>query len=290
MSASCSPSSSRVSAGEVDAQRPHALELGQQRPQRVAPVELVGPVGGDEQERLVAERGGQEAQERARGRVGPVQVLDHQQDRRRAREPVEHGQQRLEHARLVAGAARALARLRRARAAASPARRGCRPAARRAPGRASRTSGRSAVTSGAYASSPSPSSTQSPLSTRVPSAAARRLQLAHEPALADAGLADHERERRLAGGGVGQRGLELRQLQRAPDEAGGGDAGRHALQDRRAGGSGQAAMRGRRCSAAWTIRSTSETLSVTNSVSTSKSETLPRSATGVRSQSSRPFQ
>ena len=44
------------------------------------------------------------------------------------------------------------------------------------------------------------------------------LQLGDEPALADARLADHERERRLAGGGVGQRGLELRQLQRAADE------------------------------------------------------------------------
>ena len=48
-----------------------------------------------------------------------------------------------------------------------------------------------------------------------PSAAARASQLGHEPALADARLADDERERRLPGGGVGERGLELRQLERA---------------------------------------------------------------------------
>ena len=110
--------------GEVDPQRPGALELGEQRPQRVAAVQLVGPVGRDHQQRLGAQRGGEEAQERARRGVRPVQVLDHQQDGRGARQPVEHGEQRLEHARLVARAAHALARRRRGRAAASPARRG----------------------------------------------------------------------------------------------------------------------------------------------------------------------
>ena len=96
---------------QVDPQRPDALELRQQRAQRVAPVQLVGPVGGDEQDRLVAERGGQEAQEGARRRVGPVQVLDHEQHRRVARQPVEHGEQRLEDASLVAAAAHPLASL-----------------------------------------------------------------------------------------------------------------------------------------------------------------------------------
>ena len=250
MSASCSPSSSRRERREVDAQRAHALELGQQRAQRVAPVQLVGPVGRDEQERLVAERGGEEAQERARRRVGPVQVLDHEQHRR--------GRARARRARRAAPRTRAPGRRRRARARAAPPRPGQQRrelgadvgrAARRAPGRASRTSGRSAVTSGAYASSPSPSSTQSPLSTRVPSAAARASQLGHEPALADARLADHERERRLPGGGVGERGLELRELERAPDEARRGDAGRHHPQGSQ-GARRQAAARGRRCSAA----------------------------------------
>ena len=86
-----------------------ALELGEQRAERVAAVQLVGAVGRDDEQRLVAERGGEEAQERARGRVGPVQVLDDQQHRGVAREPVEHREQRLEHARLVAAAARPLA-------------------------------------------------------------------------------------------------------------------------------------------------------------------------------------
>ena len=53
-----------------------------------------------------------------------------------------------------------------------------------------------------------------------PAGGGARLQLAHEPALADARLADDERERRLAAGGVGERGLELRQLERAADESG----------------------------------------------------------------------
>ena len=177
-------------------------------------MQLVGPVGGDHEQRLVAERRGEEAQERARRRVRPVQVLDHEQHRRLARER--------RRAPRAAPRTRAPGRRRRARsrrgAEAGQQRRelgadlggqlgehGVAVAHERAQRRDERRVG----------SSPSPSSTQSPRSTRVPSAAARPSQLGHEAALADARLADHERERRLPGGGVGERRLELRQLERA---------------------------------------------------------------------------
>ena len=64
MSASCWASSSRVSGVQLDAAGARvALELGQQRPQRVAAVQLVRAVGGDHQHALAAQRG-------ARGRRG----------------------------------------------------------------------------------------------------------------------------------------------------------------------------------------------------------------------------
>ena len=56
-----------------------AAELGEQRPQRVAPVQLVRAVGPDHEHALAAERAREEGEERARRAVGPVQVLDHEQ-------------------------------------------------------------------------------------------------------------------------------------------------------------------------------------------------------------------
>ena len=73
-----------------------ALELGQQRAQRVAAVQLVGPVARDDQHALAAQRGGEVDQERARRAVGPVQVLDRQQQPVVAPERVEQLQQALE--------------------------------------------------------------------------------------------------------------------------------------------------------------------------------------------------
>jgi hypothetical protein len=64
----------------------------------VAAVQLVGAVGDDEAERLRARAAHEEGQEVARRRVGPVQVLEHEDDRPLAAEPLEQRQQRLEHA------------------------------------------------------------------------------------------------------------------------------------------------------------------------------------------------
>jgi hypothetical protein len=77
-----------------------ALELGEHRAQRVAAMQLVGPVGGDDEDALGAERAGEEGEEAARGGVGPVDVLDREHQRRIGRKPVEQGEQRLEDARL----------------------------------------------------------------------------------------------------------------------------------------------------------------------------------------------
>ena len=73
-----------------------ALELGEQRPQRVAAVQLVGAVGDDQAQRLLARAAHEEGEEVARGGVRPVDVLEQEQDRRVAPEPLEQRQQRLE--------------------------------------------------------------------------------------------------------------------------------------------------------------------------------------------------
>ena len=78
----------------------HALELGEHRPQRVAAVQLVGPVGGEQRQRLRARAAHEEDEEVARRGVGPVQVLEHERDRALAAEPLDQPQQGLEQARL----------------------------------------------------------------------------------------------------------------------------------------------------------------------------------------------
>ena len=55
-------------------------QLAEQRSERVAAVQVVGAVGGDHEHALVPQAGGDEAQQVAAGGVGPVQVLDDEQD------------------------------------------------------------------------------------------------------------------------------------------------------------------------------------------------------------------
>ena len=69
----------RAELEPLHAGQPH--QLGQQRPQRVAAVQVVGAVGGDHGDRLVGEPGQQVAQQVAAGPVGPVHVLQHEQQR-----------------------------------------------------------------------------------------------------------------------------------------------------------------------------------------------------------------
>ena len=101
MSVSCSASSSRVSGLQLDAAGAGvALELGQQRAQRVAAVQLVGAVGGDDEHALAAQRAREVDEEGARRAVGPVQVLDRDQQAVVAREQLQQLEQAVEQARL----------------------------------------------------------------------------------------------------------------------------------------------------------------------------------------------
>ena len=77
-----------------------ALDLGQQRAQRMAAVELVDAVGQDDEHPLAAERAGEERDEGAGRGVGPVEVLEHEDDRRLAAEAVEEAEHGLEEAAL----------------------------------------------------------------------------------------------------------------------------------------------------------------------------------------------
>ncbi len=77
-----------------------AGELGEQRPERVAAVELIRAIGAHHQQALGADRAGEEADERAGGAVRPMEVLDHEQCRPVLPESVEQGEQCLEDPRL----------------------------------------------------------------------------------------------------------------------------------------------------------------------------------------------
>jgi hypothetical protein len=68
--------------GELDplhARQAH--QLGEQRPQRVTAVQIVGTVGGHHHHRLVDQPGQEVAEQVAAGPVGPVHVLQHDQQR-----------------------------------------------------------------------------------------------------------------------------------------------------------------------------------------------------------------
>ena len=71
-----------VEALELDPLRARtALELGEQRAQRMAAMELVRAVGREHEHALLAQARLEEAQERSRRPVGPVDVLDPEQQR-----------------------------------------------------------------------------------------------------------------------------------------------------------------------------------------------------------------
>ncbi len=93
-----------VERGQLDpASTLEPLELGQQRPQRVAAVELVAAVREQQHHPLVAQAAGEEPHERARRAVGPVDVLEHEHERLAAAEQVQQLEQRLEQPQLRAG-------------------------------------------------------------------------------------------------------------------------------------------------------------------------------------------
>ena len=93
--------------GEVDrddAGQPQ--QLGHHGPERVTPVQVVGPVAADQRDPLPVQHPGQERDQVPGGGVGPVQVLQHEQDGRRGRQLGEQAEHAAEH--LLPGQARAV--------------------------------------------------------------------------------------------------------------------------------------------------------------------------------------
>jgi len=87
-----------VETVELDAQHlAHPLEHGEHRPQRVTPVDLVGPVAQDEQHPGVSQGSREEDHEVERRAVCPVQVFDHEYEWPLCGDTGEHCQEQLEH-------------------------------------------------------------------------------------------------------------------------------------------------------------------------------------------------
>ena len=219
-----------VAAEALQAEPVHAgraLELREQRPQRMAPVQLVGAVGDHERQRLRARVAHEEGEEVARGLVGPVQVLEHEHDGPDAAEPLDQGEQGLEHARLVAAVAVGRGdRARRARELGHQLRergaRGLREAVRDvgaalgqlARDRAQRVDQRGVGDRGA-------AQLEAVADEHAGAGGGgARLELGDEPALADPGLPGDEREGGNARRRAAERAVESGELVRAADERG----------------------------------------------------------------------
>ena len=87
-----------VQRGEIDrgdAGQPE--QLGHHGPERVAPVQVVGPVGADQRDPFPVQHAGKERDQVPGGGIGPVQVLEHQQHRGRGRELGEQAEHGAEH-------------------------------------------------------------------------------------------------------------------------------------------------------------------------------------------------
>ena len=79
-------------------------QLGHHGPQRVTPVQVVGPVAADQGDPFPVQHPGQERDQVPGGSVGPVQVFQHQQYGRRGRQLGEQAEHAAEH--LLPGQAR----------------------------------------------------------------------------------------------------------------------------------------------------------------------------------------
>ena len=234
----------RQQAAQLDAPRlRRALQDGQQRAQRVTAVQLVGAVAERDQHALVGEVAPQEREEVARRAVGPVDVLDDQDDRGVAAEAVDRRQQRLEEPRLrlAVGFAALMIACGRAAVAARVvqagqqrrqlvARGGRKLQQRGVPGADQRPQGADQRRVGQLAVAKLDA-----LAAEHARAIVARLarQLAQQPRLADARLAGHERQRRAARVGVAHGLHERRELVVAADQAAADGGGGHIASLRR---------------------------------------------------------
>jgi hypothetical protein len=203
----------------------------------MAAVQLVGAVREDHEHGLAAEAPGEEGQERAGRTVGPVDVLQRKDDRTALAEALEQREQRLEEPALGRAALIVADRLRGSVAAGGElgderrqlgAGRRAEPVEHRIAGageRAQRADERRVGQLALAQLNGVPADDD-----RVLLVAGAALELGQEPALADAGLAGDEGERRLALLGLAQGRLQLGELVRPADQASARDAGRHDLQ------------------------------------------------------------
>ena len=76
----------------------HALHLGKPRPQRVAPVEVVGSIGAHEHEALGSRIPCNERRDVTRRAIRPVEILEEQDDRHALAQTVQQREQTLEDA------------------------------------------------------------------------------------------------------------------------------------------------------------------------------------------------
>jgi hypothetical protein len=99
MPATGSPSSGTEKRRQVEALgRLAALLLGQERPQRMAAVQLVAAIRAHDEQALVAQAAQQRGQELERRAVGPLQVVDHEDHRPVGGELVEQAAKQAEQA------------------------------------------------------------------------------------------------------------------------------------------------------------------------------------------------
>jgi hypothetical protein len=81
-------------------------QLRQQRPQRMPPMQLIGPVAGRQRHPTRPKGAGQEGDQVPGGGVGPVQILQHQHHRGPLRATHQHSPHGVEDLQLVEGVAR----------------------------------------------------------------------------------------------------------------------------------------------------------------------------------------
>ena len=217
MSLSCSAELLARERAQLDAAVARvALELGQQRAQRVAAVQLVRAVGRDDEHALLAEAARQVDEERAGRAVGPVQVLDRDHQPVLAREQLQQLEQAVEQARLggrlvvVAGLAEAGEDLgeRAARGVGELLEGRVAGAGQRAQRADDRRVGQLALAQLDAVAADHADAV----------GAGRALELGQQAGLPHARLAGHERERRTAADGLGQRPAQLDELCGASDE------------------------------------------------------------------------
>ena len=81
---------------------PYALPAGDERPQRMAAVQLVGAEADDHEHASAVQRAHEQGHEVERRPIRPVQILDHEHERAVGSEPLDHAHDQLEQARRAA--------------------------------------------------------------------------------------------------------------------------------------------------------------------------------------------